>query len=348
MQYIIFLIGVVFLSSNLLAARTIKTVWGLHTITHPLLERLIKSKPLTRLKAIDQSGPLTYFGYAPKFSRFEHSVGVLALLQKANVPLKEQVAGLLHDTSHTPFSHVGDLLFYKDNQAKSYQDTIHLCFLREMNVPEMTASHDISLEDLNPDLPCYTALEQHLPDLCADRIQYILHTGVLLNRLTETHATDLIQNLHYSDNTWYFTDLANAQTMGDLSLRFTQEFWGVPWNCVFYELFAKILKDALKLNLIDLKDLKTGTDENILKKVNASSDPSIQENLKKLRNIHQIYSVTTFDKGDLNIKPKFRGVDPFVLVQGNMKRLSELDQTYKTEFERVKAWCAKGYGINLR
>lgn len=347
MRFILVLLASTFLWSPLYAVRTIKTVWGLHRINNPLLERLMGSKPMERLKAIDQSGPVAYFGLAPKFSRFDHSVGVLALLQKAKAPFKEQVAGLLHDASHTPFSHVGDLLFYKDNQAKSYQDLVHLSYLNRMKVTDITAPHDIHLEDLNPDLPCYTALEQHLPDLCADRIQYILHTGVLLDRVTESYATELIDNLQYTDNKWYFVDKKYARTMGDLSLRFTQEFWGVPWNCVFYELFARMLKHAMTLGLITEAELKQGTDQNILNKIYASKDPKLMEDIVKLSHIHKIYTVTTYDKGEINIKPKFRGVNPYILTNGSFKRLTDMDPVFYAEFERVKAWCQNGYGINL-
>lgn len=89
---------------------------------------------LQRLKYVDQAGPITYFGYMPYFNRYEHSIGVLALLQKANAPLNEQVAGLLHDISHTIFSHIADHLLYKSNLEKSYQDTVHLKFLKTMHV----------------------------------------------------------------------------------------------------------------------------------------------------------------------------------------------------------------------
>jgi len=48
-------------------------------------------------------------------TRFDHSVGVMLLIRKlgagsspASALLKEQVAALLHDVSHTAFSHVID------------------------------------------------------------------------------------------------------------------------------------------------------------------------------------------------------------------------------------------------
>ena len=75
---------------------------------------VINSDVMQRLKDIDQSGAARYLGVKlPAFSRYEHSVGVYALLKKAGALKKEQVAGLLHDASHTVFSHVGDYIWAK-------------------------------------------------------------------------------------------------------------------------------------------------------------------------------------------------------------------------------------------
>ena len=41
---------------------------------------------------------------------FEHSLGVYLLLRRLGADRREQVAGLLHDISHTAFSHAVDFL----------------------------------------------------------------------------------------------------------------------------------------------------------------------------------------------------------------------------------------------
>ena len=49
-------------------------------------------------------------------TRFEHSLGVFALLRRLRAPRREQVAGLLHDISHTAFSHAVDFVFTSEEQ----------------------------------------------------------------------------------------------------------------------------------------------------------------------------------------------------------------------------------------
>ncbi len=130
----------------------------------------------------------------PSFSRYEHSIGVLALLRKARVPLEEQVAGLFHDVSHTAFSHIADHLFLPkdENHVHSYQDTIHLEFLKKMKVDQAVGRYNISIGQMNPDLTQYKAVERPLPDICADRLQYIVHTGVILKKITQEQAKSII------------------------------------------------------------------------------------------------------------------------------------------------------------
>ena len=324
----------------------VETVWDNQVvISDPLLEALIEDDVMQRLHFIDQSGPIRYFGLVPAFNRYEHSVGVLALLQKTGASLSEQAAGLLHDTSHTAFSHLGDHLLGQHNQEKSYQDIVHLEFLHQANVEQLTLPYGITLEQLEPDI--YAALEQPLPHLCADRIQYVVHTGVMFNQISIEDARVIINDLSFENGLWFFNSKDVARTFSQLSLHFTKEFWGSSWNFVFYEYFAEILKRALELNIISIKDIKFGRDHEIMTSVQASIDPFICEGLKNLENIYEIFTVTTFEEGDLRVKPKCRAIDPQVKIDGTLKYLSAIDQEYARLLDECRAWCAKGFGVKI-
>lgn len=81
-------------------------VYGSCKITEPVLIELLQSPVILRLKGINQLGiPPEYDPTNVFFSRYDHSVGVLVLLKKLGASLEEQVAGLLHDSSHTALSH---------------------------------------------------------------------------------------------------------------------------------------------------------------------------------------------------------------------------------------------------
>ncbi len=337
-----------FVSSLVHAKQSVFTMWGYEEMNHPLLEEIFTSPTMVRLDGIDQSGPTAYFGVAPAFSRRDHCNGVWALLKRANVSLEEQLAGLLHDASHTAFSHLADVLFKHDEVANHgcYQDSIHEWFLDSMKIPAITKKFGISLKMLNPDNASYTALERPLPHLCADRIQYNIHTGVVFHRITQQDACDIVNDLHFEEGRWFFGTPEIAKKFAQLSVTFSRHVWGSEYNHAFYQIFAQILQKAFNEKLITKDEMHFGTDKAILKKLQKSTNPIITELLKQCENIYAHFTVVEYGKGEFNFKPKFRGINPLVRIKKNkFKMLTELDADFKKEFEATKKWCETGYGI---
>lgn len=346
-----FLLRIIFICLYFLplyADVTIKTVWGSHIITDHTLETLLQDPALLRLKNIDQSGPLPYFGLAPYFSRYEHSVGVLVLIRQAQAPIVEQIAGLFHDVSHSAFSHVGDHLFFESNNIQSYQDRIHMEFLKNTNLRQSIAPYGLSLDQLDPERPEYKALERPLPDICADRIQYLVHTGVVWGKISSRQARFIVKNLHFNGEQWFFTNQEAARLLAELSMEFTKNFWGAPWVFTFYEYFTDTIRHAISLNLINVKDFQYGADEQILQALFASKNPILQKRLRVLKqDIRKLFIVTPFGEGQWNTRPKNRSVNPLVKTPEGLKRLSEINPLFAKNFKNLDEWCKKGYGIKI-
>src|SRR3990167_3900982 len=96
-------------------------VYGNFQINEPVILELLKSKLVLRLKGISQFGVPDKYHYIKGFSRYEHSVGVMILLRILGASLEEQVAGLLHDVSHTAFSHIVDWVIGQ-GKTENFQD----------------------------------------------------------------------------------------------------------------------------------------------------------------------------------------------------------------------------------
>ena len=111
-------------------------VYGLEEITETVLIELIESAPIQRLKEIAQLGLPDEYHYRGGFSRYEHSVGVMILLRRLGANLEEQIAGLLHDVSHTAFSHVVDWVI-GDPEKEDYQDENHLKMIKNPVLPSI-------------------------------------------------------------------------------------------------------------------------------------------------------------------------------------------------------------------
>ena len=310
---------------------------------------VINSNVMQRLKYIDQSGGARYFfPKLPPFSRYEHSVGVYAILKKAGVSKKELVAGLLHDASHTVFSHVGDYIWTDDVNEytkESYQDRIHREYLRKNKMEAVLKSINITLDDADIDKNDYKALEQHLPDMCADRIQYNIHTGFIMKMITQEEIKEILEDLEFKDNKWFFKNVDIARKFANLSIYFTQNFWGAKWNTTMNIHFANALKRALKLKIITKEDLFS-TDEVVMNKLMKSRDHIIQLNLQQCQSPLKKISKQKYKTE--KFFPKFRGIDPLIKKKdGTFSRLTEMDIMFKNSYDIVKQWCKDGYNIDI-
>ena len=90
-------------------------------LSKPVLLELFDSKAIGRLRGVLQHGVTAVLGITKPITRFEHSVGVMLLVRRTGGGLREQVAAMLHDVSHTAFSHVIDHVFH-DQGTQSYHE----------------------------------------------------------------------------------------------------------------------------------------------------------------------------------------------------------------------------------
>src|SRR4051812_32095315 len=119
-------------------------VYGEVAIDDPGILALIATPTFQRLAGIRQAGPSALAFPFKTVTRFEHSVGVYLLLRRLDAGRKEQVAGLLHDVSHTAFSHAIDFLV--DSEEQDHHEGLKPKFL---NRPDLAAA--IAVLGLRPD-----------------------------------------------------------------------------------------------------------------------------------------------------------------------------------------------------
>jgi HD superfamily phosphohydrolase len=329
-------------SSEAQKSLRLETVFGPMILDHPALIDVHNHRIIQRLKGIDQLGSTKYFLKLKGFSRYEHSVGVLYLLKKAGVSVKEQIAGLTHDASHTVFSHVADRLF----DQEGYQDHIHDSYLLKSGVGSVLKKHGLKINDILPDQPAFKALENDLPDMCADRIQYNLNKALSFDLISTADVQRILENLTFKNGKWFFTDPKIAYEFAKLSLYFTEHVYGSAENIAIYTWTVNMLKRAMAIGLVKHDEIHFGEDIAVLNKLYASADPYIQEQIKKCENAKSYYKlVSTTEKFDLHGKTKFRGIDPLVYKNGEFLRLTCIDAKFAAEYNQVKEFCKKGLYI---
>lgn len=319
----------------------LQTPFGEERIDDPLVLALLRHPAMERLRDIEQSGPSRYLWDYPPFSRWDHSIGVYALLRRYRASREEQVAGLLHDASHTVFSHVGDYLFGEGHPC-AYQDGIHAWYLERQGVVPLLERYGMTLEKALPGGGSYGRLEQELPDLCADRIEYTLHTAHLWGNLEDSEIAVILSHLFYEEGRWFFDEAVIAERFARLSLTYTLLLWSSPRDMVSYHFIAKAIGRAMELELLTFEELHFGCDTPVLEKLHRSHDEAIAACLAVSADPLRYGAFVDPSKGDLHLMGKVRAVDPWVKSERGIARLSSLSPTFAHDLATTTALVQAG------
>lgn len=334
-------------AKNKSSTKKLSSLYGTVTIDDPLVIELIESPPLQRLHHVHQYGSVPFVLPTEAYSRFDHSFGVYLLLKKAGRSREELIAGLLHDVSHTVFSHVGDYVFEDKYPGGSYQDDIHLWYLEESGIAKILEHHGMKKEDVDHKSPKFRALDQPLPALCADRIEYNLQGGYLRGLLSKEDFFGIYQDLTFSSGNWYFQDFSLAKKLALCSLKMTETLWGSAWEALLYRWTAEALLQAFRIQLISFDEFHFSTDSIVWEKLKNSDDPLIIKVLKKMQHVKTSYTLTDLNGADLVLRLKFRGIDPLIQRDGTLVPLTHFDSDFYQEFQRVNHLMESGWGIKF-
>lgn len=307
-------------------------LYGDWEINESVLLELLVSEPVQRLKGIAQYGVPDPYYHLKNYSRYKHSVGVMLLLRRLGASLEEQVAGLLHDVSHTAFSHVIDWVV-GEGKTENFQDEQHEEILTRSAIPEILTKHGFLLDRIT-NYHLFKLLEREAPDLCADRVDYALR------EIPGAIGQEIIQKLRVKNKNIVMADKAGALLFGREYLKLQINHWGGFEAASRYRLFANLLREALEKKVITMVDFGQD-DAYVINKILESGDWGLEKQLKALEN----KSLAALPKSKVVVYKKFRYVDPLFIDGDNLVRASEADIEFKKEIEDARQENGKGIRI---
>ncbi|TSB45548.1 HD domain-containing protein [Alkalicoccobacillus porphyridii] len=307
----------------------------------PILVKLIESNPIQRLKGIHQGGASYLVNEKWNETRYDHSIGVMLLIRKMGGSLEEQVAGLLHDVSHTAFSHVVDLVF--KNEEQSYHEEIFKRVVTESEIPAILSANSISLVKLFDDAN-WSILEQPAPDLCADRIDSTLRDMYRYGQITLDEVEYFLGHLVLHEGTLHLNHLGAAEWFSETYYKEVIDFFMDPLNVYGYDRLSKLLTYALAEGYLTPPDLLM-EDEQVLQKLRALSDPQISKYLSELT--PPIYIEENKNEATIHLKTKVRLIDPMVIEGECISRASERSTRVEQMNAKAQQRALEGMSIKV-
>ena len=203
---------------------TIKDSVHDHIAVEGVAADLLETPPVQRLRRVKQLGTVTMVYPSANHTRFEHSLGVYHLADRALAHLgiegqqaeRVRAAALLHDVGHSPYSHNIEAIVHR--KTGKYHDDVE-ALLDSGEVARVLADHDLSPSKVAGLVGGEGELGQLVSgELDVDRMDYLVrdahHTGVPYGTIDHER---LVRELRFVDGDLVL-DEGNVQTAESLLL----------------------------------------------------------------------------------------------------------------------------------
>jgi len=303
-------------------------IWGNTQIDDPNIYQLISHPALQRLKRIWISTYGYLFELKRNSTRYEHSMGVYLLLKHFNASIEEQIAGLIHDVSHTALSHVSTYAFLGKYEGEEFHELQHRRFFKESGLYDLVTQLGFDPEYISNENN-FPLLENSLPDICADRLDYALRDGLHLQILSRQQVNKILQGLAIHNSEFVFANEESAFLYSFNFYLLNLLHYGSPAEAYFNNDFGDLVKYAVEAGVL-LEEDWFSDDVYLLDKLKNSTDGKVLDWLGNYNNRMVVYEDT--ENPHKVFSEKLRVVNPKVLLEaktGEVKRLTEISAVYE-------------------
>lgn len=303
------------------------------------IDKYLKTNTVNRLKHITQFCGCDYTKlYSPLFlyTRFDHSLVVAHMTWHFTHDKVQTIAALLHDVGTPCFAHCIDYVFGDYLNQESSEKDIGDIIKKDEELLSCLKEDDILLDKLI-NLEDFLILENKSPQLCTDRLDWVLHTCYIW---LHTHSLEQIRRVY--DNIVILANEKGIPEIGFKDLEVAEEFVSMVFiyakelqgnrDKYVMKYISEIIKLAFSQKIIYLDDLYTKFENEIITILanNFSSWKYFSEATDLVRcedKPNNFY--ISFDTKKRNVIPLVKNVD-------GIKRIIDVSDTAKkiySEFE---------------
>lgn len=306
----------------------------------PVLAELVQCKAVQRLKKIHQGGATFLVDSKWGGTRYDHSIGVMLLIKRLGGRIEEQILGLLHDVSHTAFSHVIDYVL--QDESESFHEKIYDEMVMNSDIPIILNKYGYECETL---LKMNSQrLEAPLPFLCADRIDYTLRDLYHCESVSLQEIQTFIQHLSFVNHQVVIESVKMAEWFTNAYYHEVIDFFMHPLNIYANYQLTQVLKEAINENIISLEDFKQD-DEFLLNQIRNSGNDSLIQALNQINS--KVILVEDETNYDIHKTLKPRMVNPILYEKGEFKKLSDISTNANQLIEKAIERIQKGIYLRI-
>ncbi len=323
-------------------------VWGLNKISEPVLLDILDSQEMQRTMGISQLGPPQEYHHLKTFSRGSHIIGAMLEVRRVGGSLEEQVAACTHDLSHSACSHVIDWVV-GNRELADHQDNIHANYLSQTDIPEILKKHGFDFNRI-VDHEKFPILEQPIPRLCADRVDYGLRemkiggfvssegVELMASSLTTIPAGGMFR--FNSGRRMVFDNSEAASNFGWHFLELYQKDWGNKRALAAFQALGGTLREFLSRGVLEMSDFYRD-DAYLFGKMLDSGESDLTNRLESMKGSYRDMVRANGIEGQV-VRSKFRYVDPEWIENGEVFKLTEVSPSYSYAIEAERITAQKG------
>lgn len=331
-----------------------------HHILEPdfpeFLEKYIQLPLLQRLSGIGLLCGSDYtklFNNRFYYSRLDHSIGVALIIWHFTHNKAQTIAGLLHDVSTPVFSHVsdfrkGDALTQTATEAPN-EILIH----QDKSLQELLNSDNLTA-DMVDDYHKYPVADNEIPQLSADRLEYMYPSGMALEgSWTLEEVNETYNDLSVLTNESGIPELGfNTVELAELYCEkfcMTGHILQLNEDKITLQLLGDIMNKAVAENVLMEDDFMTLSEKEILYKFeNGNPSLSLRKLYNTFRNMDHIEHTETKLPEDkyysICLKVKQRYINPLVKTENGTFRLQEVSSSASRIITDFKNFQDTTYG----
>lgn len=316
------------------------------------IEEYIDTKEMTRIGKISISCGMDYsscFNIKYFYSNLDHSVGVALIIWNFTHDKKQTLAGLFHDIATPVFKHCIDFMNGdSENQESTEERTLEILENSE-EIISLLKRDNIKLEEV-VDYKLYPIADNETPKLSADRFEYTFSSGLTFYRIWEL---DSIKKIY--ENIVVLKNENNIDELGFKDKEVCEEYiktiseiwpeWISDNDRTVMQFIADMCKIANKKGFLEIDDLYTLSEEEVVKIFENCEDDYIRNAWKKFQKCKKANKSETYIDGKycINVKSKARYIVPLVKLEDSIERITEVSHESKQLVKRYISLPKGGY-----